>query len=187
MVPILSSSEKPITNGHSTLALFGSWLVSPEDRRATDITLNGHDPVLPGAAKITLIIPKGGLEGMSLWDPELAWSPRPLEWCNNCFNFPLRRVGPNDPTNSYNLLWYAYDPDGIGNRGYSFTFRDFPPFYWVVWRRVHSWFFLILNAPAFGRLHRQPECCLTLIDLRNPFSASCCCIGLTWNPSFPEG
>ena len=43
--------------------------------------------------------------------------------------FPLGRVGPNDPTSSYNLLWYAHDPDDIGNRGYDFTFRDFPPSY----------------------------------------------------------
>ena len=40
--------------------------MSPEDRRATDIILDGYDPVLPGAAKITLIVPNGGLEGMSL-------------------------------------------------------------------------------------------------------------------------
>ena len=38
-------------------------------------------------------------------------------------------------------------------------------------------FFLILDAPALGRLHRRPEVCLTLIDLCNPFSAGCCYIG----------
>ena len=53
--------------------------MSPEDRRATDITLDGHDPVLPGAAKITLIVPREGLEGISLSDLELARPPRPLE------------------------------------------------------------------------------------------------------------
>ena len=66
MVPILSSSKNPMTNGRSTLALFGSYLMSPEDRRATDITLDGHDPICPSAAKITLIVPKGGLERTSL-------------------------------------------------------------------------------------------------------------------------
>ena len=40
--------------------------MSPEDRRVTDIILDGHDPVLPGAAKMTLIVPKRGLEGISL-------------------------------------------------------------------------------------------------------------------------
>ena len=40
--------------------------MSPKDRRAIDIILDGHNPVLPGAAKITLIVPKGGLEGISL-------------------------------------------------------------------------------------------------------------------------
>ena len=49
--------------------------MSPEDRRATDITLDVHDPVLPGAAKMTLIVPKKGLEGTSLRDLELAWLP----------------------------------------------------------------------------------------------------------------
>ena len=53
--------------------------MSSEDRRATDITLDGHDPVLPGAAKITLIVPRGGLHGISLSDPELARPPRLLE------------------------------------------------------------------------------------------------------------
>ena len=49
--------------------------MSPEDRRDTDITLDGKDPVLPGATKMTLIVPKGGLEGISLRDSELAWLP----------------------------------------------------------------------------------------------------------------
>ena len=53
--------------------------MSPEDKRATDITLDGHDPVLPGAAKITLIVPRGGLEGTSLSDRELVYPPNPLE------------------------------------------------------------------------------------------------------------
>ena len=30
--------------------------------QATDITLEGHEPVLPGAAKITFIVPMGGLK-----------------------------------------------------------------------------------------------------------------------------
>ena len=46
-----------------------------EDRRATNITLDWQDPVLPGAAKMTLIVPKGGLEVTSLRDSEFAWLP----------------------------------------------------------------------------------------------------------------
>ena len=49
--------------------------MSHEDRRATDIALDGHDPVLPGAAKMTLIVPKGGLEGISPQDSEFTWLP----------------------------------------------------------------------------------------------------------------
>ena len=51
-----------MTRGRSTLALFGSRLVSSEDKRATDITLDGYDPVLPSVAKITLIAPRGVLK-----------------------------------------------------------------------------------------------------------------------------
>ena len=89
MVPILSSSEKPMTNGNSTLAFFRFRLMFLEDRRATDITLDGHDLVLPGTVKMILIIPKGGLKGISFRDSEFAWLPWPLEWCSNCFNFSL--------------------------------------------------------------------------------------------------
>ena len=68
-----------MTNGSSTLALFGFGLVSLEDKRATNIILDGHDPILPGAAKITLIVPKGGLEGVFLSDRELVCPPSPLK------------------------------------------------------------------------------------------------------------
>ena len=68
-----------MTRGRSSLALFGSWQVSSEGRRAMDITLDGHDPVLSGAAKITLIVPIRGLEGTSLLDRELIYPPSPLE------------------------------------------------------------------------------------------------------------
>ena len=57
-----------MTRGQSSLALFGSRQMSLEDRQATDITLDRHDPVLLSAAKITLIVPRGGLEGVSLSD-----------------------------------------------------------------------------------------------------------------------
>ena len=40
--------------------------MSPKDRRAIYIILDGHDPVLPSTAKIMLIVPKGGLEGIFL-------------------------------------------------------------------------------------------------------------------------
>ena len=49
--------------------------MSPEERRATDIILDGQDPVLPGTAKMTLIVSNGGLEETSLQDSELAWLP----------------------------------------------------------------------------------------------------------------
>ena len=61
----MSSSEK-LNDGHtSTLALFGLELMSSAESLATDITLKGREPVIPGAAKMTLIVPNGGLKGAS--------------------------------------------------------------------------------------------------------------------------
>ena len=65
MVPILSSFEKLSAGWISTLALFGSELESLADSRATDITLEGQNPVLPRVANMTFIVPKGGLEEVS--------------------------------------------------------------------------------------------------------------------------
>ena len=62
MVPILSSFEELNTYQNSILALLGSRLESLAGDRAIDITLEGREPVLLGAAKMTLIVPKGGLE-----------------------------------------------------------------------------------------------------------------------------
>ena len=41
---------------------FGSCLASSADAAEINITLEGQDPVLPGATKITLIVPSGGLD-----------------------------------------------------------------------------------------------------------------------------
>ena len=79
MVPTLSSSEKLNAGWILTLALFGSKFESSVDSRATDIILKGQDPVLPGAVKMTFIVPKGGLEEASLWGSEPVWLPWPLE------------------------------------------------------------------------------------------------------------
>ena len=54
------------------MALLGSELLLSAGNRATDITLEGQEPVLPGAAKMTLIIPKGGLEESSLLGSEFV-------------------------------------------------------------------------------------------------------------------
>ena len=83
-----NSSENPMTRDRSSLALFGSWQSSSRNRRATDIILEGHDPILPGAAKIMLIVPRGGREGFSLSGRVSVWPTKLLEWCNNYFNLP---------------------------------------------------------------------------------------------------
>ena len=78
MVPILSLSEKLNVGGIFILALFDSELESSVGGRATDITLEGGESVLPGVARITLIVPKGALEETSLRGPNLDWPPCPL-------------------------------------------------------------------------------------------------------------
>ena len=62
MVLTLSSSEKLNAGRTSSLALFGFGLGSSACGRATDITLEGYELVLQGAAKMTLIVLKGSLE-----------------------------------------------------------------------------------------------------------------------------
>ena len=79
MVPTLSSSEKINAGWILTLALFGSEFESSADSRAIDIILEGQEPVLPRAAKMTFIVPKGGLEEASLRGSKHVWLPWPLE------------------------------------------------------------------------------------------------------------
>ena len=61
MVPSLSSSEKLNTNGTFILTLFGIKLELLFEQQDTDIILEGQDPVLPRAANMTFIVPRGGL------------------------------------------------------------------------------------------------------------------------------
>ena len=88
MVPTLSSSEKPRTGWVSILALFGSKLESSAGSRATDITLEGQELVLPRTMKMTFIIPNGGFEESFLWGSESIWPLWLLEWCKSCLSFP---------------------------------------------------------------------------------------------------
>jgi len=62
MVPTLSSSKKLNAGQTSILALFGTRLTSSASGQTTNITLEGYEPVFPRAAKMTLMVPKGGLE-----------------------------------------------------------------------------------------------------------------------------
>ena len=75
MVPALSSSKKPKVGRISTLTLFGFETPSSDDNHATDITMDGQDPVVPGVAKMTLIIPKGGSEVAFFLEFEFVWFP----------------------------------------------------------------------------------------------------------------
>ena len=87
-VPTLSLSKKLNAGQTSILALFSSRLESSVSGGATNITLEGWELVLPGAARMTLIMPKGGLEDVSFWDLDPAWPLCLLGWCRNFFNFP---------------------------------------------------------------------------------------------------
>ena len=120
-----------MTRGRSSLALFDSWQVSSGSRRATVITLDGHDPVLPGAAKITLIVPRG------LKEPPFQtenWSVLLARWndATAALTCLLGQVGPDGPINFHNPQSYDHGLDGIGNRGFDFSFRGFPSSYWAI-------------------------------------------------------
>ena len=65
MVPSLSSSKKPNTNGMPILTLLGIELKPSPGQQVTDIILEGQDPVLPGAANMMFIVPRGSLEEAS--------------------------------------------------------------------------------------------------------------------------
>ena len=45
------------------------------DSRATDITLEWQELVLPRTAKMTFIVPKGGLEESSFWGSKFVLPP----------------------------------------------------------------------------------------------------------------
>ena len=104
MVPTLSSSEKLNADWILTLALFGSEFESSADSQATDIILEGQEPVLPRAAKMTFIVPKGGLEEASLQVLNMSGLPSHWNDAKAASAFPLGPTGPNGLTNSYRLL-----------------------------------------------------------------------------------
>ena len=61
MVPCLSASKKLNTSGMFILTRFGIELESLSEQQDTDIILEGQDPVLPRAANMTFMVPRGGL------------------------------------------------------------------------------------------------------------------------------
>ena len=72
MVPSLSSSEKPNTNETFILILFDIELKPSSEQQDTDIILEGQDPVLPGAANMTFIMPRGDLKAAFPRDVEFV-------------------------------------------------------------------------------------------------------------------
>ena len=66
MVPTLYLSEKLRVGQKSILPLLELGVKSLACGRAIDTTLDGYELVLLGVARITLIVPKGGLKEISL-------------------------------------------------------------------------------------------------------------------------
>ena len=86
------------------MGLFGSRLESLAGSRATDITLEGHEPVFPGVAKITFIIPIGGLRKCFL--EALALPSLDDRW-KDVKGASISFLGPADPggsKDSYSFL-----------------------------------------------------------------------------------
>ena len=74
------------------------------DSQATYIILEGQDPVLPGVAKMTFIVPTGGLEKHLSGVLNLSGSSDRWNDAKAASTFPLRPTGPNGPINFYILL-----------------------------------------------------------------------------------
>ena len=79
MVPYLFASEKLNTSGTFILTLFGIELESSSEQQDTDIILEGQDPILPGTANMTFMVPRGGLGVAFPRNVEFVWLLRPLE------------------------------------------------------------------------------------------------------------
>ena len=61
------------------MTIFGIELEPSFRLQDTDITLEWQNPILPGAANMTFIEPRGGLEDISPRDAKPVWLSRPLE------------------------------------------------------------------------------------------------------------
>ena len=127
MVQNLSSSEKLSAGWISILALFGSELESSAGSRATDITLDGPEPVLPGAAKMTFIVPKGFLGVLNLLGLADHWND-----AKTASIFLLRPTDSNDFANFYSHLWCVPSLGGTGNKGSDCASWDFLPSYLAI-------------------------------------------------------
>ena len=79
MVPSLFASVKLNINGTLILILFGIGPKFSLQQQDTEIILEGHDPILPGAANMTFMVPRGGLRATFPRNAEFTWPPRPLE------------------------------------------------------------------------------------------------------------
>ena len=83
----------------------------------SDITLEGQDPVLPGAAKITFIVPRGVLKKHL---PKVLSPLGLIDHWNDARVASTSLLGltsPNSPINSYNPLLCVHDTDDNGNKG----------------------------------------------------------------------
>ena len=97
-----------------------------------DIILDRQDPLLPGAAKMTLIVPKEVLKKHLFETQSLPGSPDHWNDAGVVLIYPRGQAGLSDPTNFYNPLWYAHDPDDTSNRGYGYIFQDLLSSYSVI-------------------------------------------------------
>ena len=146
MVPILFSSKKLNANWIFTLALFDSELGSSDSSPATDITLEGWEPVFPGAVKMKLIVPSRGLEEAFPRALDLDWSPCPLGRYKNCCNLPSQTSCSRWFIEFCSPWWYIPAPSGISNGGSGCASSELLPFCLAIWSLTPSWSFPRLDA-----------------------------------------
>ena len=149
-VPTLSSSEKLKAGHNSILLLLESGIRIFANGQSIDITLDGWEPVLPRVVRITLIIPKSGLEEASFWVPDPIWLPCPLGWYKNYFNFPTL----TNCSRWFHKVLHSFVvcPRSCWYWQWRFWLRFVrsPPSYWTTWSMAHSLSYPIFDAQALG-------------------------------------
>ena len=146
MVPIISSSEKLNARWISTLAFFSPELMFSVDSRATDIILEGREPILLGVAKMTLMTPIGGLEKVFPCVQDLDWSPYSFGRQKDVATFLLWSNAPNDSLVYNNPRWYVPALGGTSNKNFDYALKGPYSFCLATLNMAHSWYFPTLNV-----------------------------------------
>ena len=86
-------------------------------------------PVLPSTARITLIVPTGGLRAASLGVPSGSGLDDHWNDAEGASTSLLEPIGPDSSRSSCSSPWYVRGPGGIGNKSSDCASWTLPPSY----------------------------------------------------------